>query len=124
MIAYAELGAETITDRFPELREQTEAETVDGEFLPHVVFGNVFNRLTEELLMRDGHLSDETLHRIFDMYEEFAAEGDEEVQNLVQVTLLEPLWDDKTIYDRAEKLLGEHTRELWNCIGSYLREPS
>lgn len=46
MIAYAELGAETITDRFPELKEQTEAETDDGEFLPHVVFWNVFNRLT------------------------------------------------------------------------------
>ena len=46
-----------------------------GEFLPHVIFAGVFDRLTAPLLMQDDHRKNKTLRRIFDMYEELASDG-------------------------------------------------
>ena len=115
--------AEFIIKRFPELNEQVEEMSVSGEFLPHVIFGNVFNQLTVSLLKRDDYLTNKTLNRIFDMYEELSSKGDDETQNLVQVTLLEYLWDERTTYDRALELIGDHTRELWNNIYAYISIP-
>ena len=124
MIKYQSLDAGFIVDRFPEAAEQVKQETRGyDEFLPHVVFGNVFNRLTVSLLERDGYSADGTLHRIFEMYEEMAAGGDDETRNLVQVTLLECLWDEKITFERAAGLLGERTKELWKDISSYLSAP-
>ena len=123
MIEYSELDAQFIINRFPELKEQVEKECGSGEFLPHVVFGNIFDPLTVSLLKQDDHAENKTLRRIFDMYEELSSEGDEETQNLVQVTLLEYLWDEKTTYNRALELIGERTKELWNYIYSYLIVP-
>ena len=37
------------------------------------------------------------LHRIFGKYEDLAVTGDKEIQNLLQVTLLEYLWDEKQL---------------------------
>ena len=124
MIEYSDLNAEFIIKRFPELKEQVEQEmSGSGEFLPHVIFGNVFNQLTVSLLKRDDYLTNKTLNRIFDMYEELSSKGDDETQNLVQVTLLEYLWDERTTYDRALELIGDHTRELWNYIYAYISIP-
>ena len=123
MIEYSDLNAEFIIKRFPELNEQVEEMSVSGEFLPHVIFGNVFNQLTVSLLKRDDYLTNKTLNRIFDMYEELSSKGDDETQNLVQVTLLEYLWDERTTYDRALELIGDHTRKLWNNIYAYISIP-
>lgn len=57
------------------------------------------------------------------MYEDMAANGDDEVKSLLEVSLLEYLWDEKKTYEKAMKLMGECTREIWNDIGSYLNEP-
>ncbi len=123
MIEYSKLNEEFIIKRFPELKEQVEEEMSGLGFLPHVIFGNVFNQLTVSLLKQDDYLINKTISRIFDMYEELSSNGDDETQNLVQVTLLEYLWDEKTTYDRALELIGEHTKELWNYIYNYLCIP-
>ena len=123
MTEYRELDACFITERFPELREQVGriADGPDG-FLPHVVFGDVFNGRTAALLKQDDYRTNSTLIRIFEMYEELAVDGDEDVRNLVQVTLLEYLWDEKITFDRAAELIGERTRGLWDGI-TWLKEP-
>ena len=123
MIEYNSLNEKFITDRFPELAELVSIET-DGydEFLPHVVFGNVFNGLAVSFLKLDGYRQSDTLKRIFDMYEELASQGDEETKDLVQVTLLEYLWDEKITYERAKELMGESTEKLWEQI-DYLNVP-
>ena len=124
MIQYSDLNKEFITDRFPELKEQVEEEIEYlNEFLPHVIFGNVFNPLTVTLLKQDDYSNNIILNRIFNMHEELSSNGDFETQNLVQVTLLEYLWDENTTYNRALELLGEHTKKLWNCIENYLSVP-
>lgn len=123
MIEYNSLNEKFITDRFPELAELVSIET-DGydEFLPHVVFGNVFNGLAVSFLKLDSYKQSDTLKRIFDMYEELSSQGDEETKDLVQVTLLEYLWDEKITYERAKELMGESTEKLWEQI-DYLNVP-
>ena len=123
MIYYENLNEKFITDRFPELTEKVNKET-EGyeEFLSHVVFGNIFNPLTVSLLKSDDFSTDQLLKRIFEMYEEMSSEGDAEVRNLVEATLLEYLWDEKKTYDRALKMMGEKTKELWDDI-NYLSVP-
>ena len=124
MIVYSDLNAEFIINRFPKLKEQVEKELKESDkFLPHVIFGNVFNQLTVSLLMQDDYSTDMTVRHIFEMYEYLSSDGDDEIKNLVQVTLLEYLWDEKTTYSRALELIGEHTKELWDEIHSYLHTP-
>ncbi|MCR5542454.1 MAG: hypothetical protein K6F71_16740 [Ruminococcus sp.] len=123
MIRYNDLNEKFITDRFPELAELVSIETEGyDEFLPHVVFGNVFNGLAVSFLKLDSYKQSDTLKRIFDMYEELALHGDEETKNLVQVTLLEYLWDEKITYERAKEFMGENTKKLWAQI-EYLSAP-
>lgn len=122
MISYDSLDAGFIAERFPELRERAE-KLADGEFLPHVVFGGVFNDMTISLLKRGDYSENEMLRRIFGMYEELASDGDEDVRDLVQTTLLERSWDEKAAYERAMEMMGERTRELWDCIAEYIAVP-
>lgn len=125
MIEYDKLNADFIIERFPELKAQVEEEMNElGEFLPHVIFGDVFNPLTVTLLKQEDYFTNSTLNRIFHMYEELSSQGDFETNNLVQVTLLEYLWDEKITYDRALELIGEHTKKLWDDIYSYIYIPS
>ncbi len=50
MIEYSSLNEDFIIKKFPELKQQV-LEEMDGfnEFLPHVIFGNVFNQLLVNL---------------------------------------------------------------------------
>jgi len=125
IIEYDKLNADFITERFPELKAQVEEEMNElGEFFPHVIFGDVFHPLTVTLLKQEDYFTNPALNRIFHMYEELSSQGDFETNNLVQVTLLEYLWDEKITYDRALELIGEHTKKLWNDIYSYIYIPS
>lgn len=124
MIEYASLNENYILQWFPELEKQVTEETEWlGEFLPHAVFGAVLNPLAVKLLLQDDYKTNTVLKRIFEMYEEMSSNGDLETQNLVQVTLLEPLWDDRTTFLRAAELIGEQTRAAWKDIASYIAAP-
>ena len=124
MIEYSTLNEDFIIQRFPELKKQVEEE-MEGldEFLPHAVFGNVFNPFVVKLLKQDDYKTNSTLKRIFEMYENLSSNGDFETQNLVQVTLLEYLWDEKITYERSMELMGEKTRVTWDNIYSYISVP-
>ena len=125
MIKYNELDGKYITDIFPEAEQQINDE-LDGlnEFLPHIIFGNVLNPIVIQLLKRDDYSNSKQLLQVFDMYEDFASSGDTETQNLLQVTLLEILWNEAITYERAMELMGEKTKEIWDYIYSYLLELS
>lgn len=124
MIEYCNLNERFLIRYFPELQDRIVKE-MDGfdEFLPHVIIGNVFNPLVVTLLKQDDYVTNELLNRILEMYENLSANGDAETQNLVQVTLLEYLWDEKITFNRALELIGEHTKELWNNIYKYIAVP-
>ena len=80
--------------------------------MPNVVFGKVFNPLAVSLLKQDTYLINDTLLRIFDMYEELSEHGDDRTKDLLRGTLLQYLWGDKTTFDRASEMIGEHTKAV------------
>lgn len=124
MIKYDELNSQFFTHRFPEFEEEIcKEEEWLGEFLPHCIFGDVLNEKVVKLLKKEDYLQNELLHRIFSMYEDFAVQGDEETQNLLEVTLLEYLWDERVTYERALELMGGGTKRVWGHIQGYLRIP-
>lgn len=124
MIRYEKLNIDFFISIFPEFEEEVHNEVEGvGEFLPHCVFANVLNPKVIELLKRDDYLENELLHRIFEMYEDFAVRGDEETQNLLQVSLLENLWDEKITYDRSLEIMGIGTKEIWDYIHNYILIP-
>ena len=124
MVKYNELDGKYITDIFSEAEQQINDES-DGlnDFLPHIIFGNVLNPIVIRLLKRDDYPENKKLLQVFDMYEDFASSGDTETQNLLQVTLLEILWNEAITYERAMELMGEKTKEIWDDIYSYLYIP-
>ena len=124
MIKYNELNSQFFSQRFPEFMEEIyKEEEFLGQFLPHCIFGDVLNEEIVKLLKQKDYLENQLLQRIFMMYEDFAVHGDEETQNLLQVTLLEYLWDEKVTYERALELMGDGTREIWEDIYRYIRIP-
>lgn len=123
-INYNSLNCDFLCGRFPELKEQIISENEWlGENLPHCLFGNILNPLVIGLLKQDVYKSDNLLERIFAMYEDFAEYGDTETKNLLQVTLLEYLWDEYITYSRALELMGRHTKEINKNIADYLSVP-
>ena len=124
MIKYKELNIDYLISIVPEYEEEIHDEVDSvGEFLAHCVFGDVLNPKVVDFLKKDDYLENELLHRIFKMYEDFAVAGDEETQNLLQVTLLEYLWDEKITYERAPDIMGTGTKAIWDCIQEYLFIP-
>ena len=109
---------------FPELQESFESQFVFwGNKNPpqHCFLGNVFNKLLSKLLLDEKDVK--TINKIFAFYEEMAKCCDEEVRNLLQVTLLEYLWDEKIIFQRAEKYMLPETKKINDLIGEYLNKP-
>ena len=125
MIKYKELSIDFLINIFPEFEKEIryEAEGLD-DFPAHCIFGNVLNSKVVEFLKREDYLENKMLHRIFRMYEDFAVAGDDETQNLLQVTLLEYLWDEKITYERSLELMGTGTKTIWDCIQKYILIPS
>lgn len=122
-IKYNSLDCDFLCGRFPELKEKicTENEWL-GENLPHCLFGNILNPLVAGLLKQDDYKTNPLLKRIFIMYENFAEYGDTETKNLLQVTLLEYLWDEYITYSHALELMGKYTRIINKNI-NYLTVP-
>ncbi len=109
----------------PELKEEIYAENEYlGENLPHCLFGNILNPLVVRMLRKDNFRENPLLIKIFEMYENLAIYGDMETRNLLQVTLLEYLWDEYLIYSRAVAMMGGKTREINEYISEYIRKPN
>ena len=124
MLNYSDLGPEMILSKFPELQKNVEEEIVfwEGDDIPnHCLYGNVFNHYLCDLLKEYRNIA--MIQRIFDFYEYLATEGDREIKNLIQVTLLEVLWDDVQIYKRALSFMGSNTLEINFKNLKYMREP-
>ena len=121
---YSDLTVQTILSYFPEFQKEIYNELSfwgDDEVPKHCLFGNCFNNNLKNLL--DYMKNIDLIRRIFKFYEYLATEGDDEVKNLLQVTLLEPLWDDSCIYRKALSFMGANTLAINSQILQYLNEP-
>lgn len=123
-ITYSMLNDEFLFTKLPELKEKIISENKYlGCNLPHSLYGNILNLEVVSLIKKDGYKKNELLLKIFDLYEQMAEYGDDEVKNLLQVTLLEYLWDDYTVYNRSLELMGKNTLKINNEISKYMYIP-
>lgn len=77
------------------------------EVLPHYIFGSVVTSYTVDSLNNNIEESKE----LFRFFNEMAV-GDEYVQNVLVVSLLEPLITERDIIDQAKLLMSETTKQL------------
>lgn len=110
---------------FPNLKQLIDSEMDTFECYrpgPHVLYGNILNPNVKKILE---HEEDQAaLKQIFSFYEELAISEDEEVRNLLQVTLLEALWDERTTYKKACKYMQPMTKLINLLIYDYFNEPT
>jgi len=120
---------DTINDilirRFPELSSlfQEQFEFWNGEEIPpHCFYGDVLNHYVTELLRENKN--PQQIDKIFNFYEELASSDCWEIRNILQVTLLEYLWDEKPVYRNALKNMKPNTLILNNEIAAYFNKPA
>lgn len=95
---------------FPE-HEQTYREHIDfhGELLGHVFFGDAINLPLTQLLKENRDI--ENIQKYIDFINHMYKTGDEAVQNIVEVTILEYLGDDKKVLKNAFYFFSEDIRK-------------
>ena len=99
--------AQALIVRFPAKQALLDQHMADyGELLPHVFFAQAINEPLIRLLRENGRRS--TIRLYCDFIEEMRLSGDDEVKNVVDVTILERLADDPAV---------------WKRFGAYLSEP-
>ena len=93
----------------------------NGEILNHVFFGECSEQF---IILIEEETNVEGIQELFEFFEKMASCGDQDVQDLLQVTVLESFWDENKILTRAEKLMGPQTKLINNNISDYLGRPS
>ncbi len=109
---YDNLITEFIVE-FPELKERADKESKwwnEEVPLVHVFFGDVLAPFlkTELISLENPRL----LNRIFQFLEKMAVSYDEGVQEVLGVTILEWLGDDKKRLEIARKMMGPNTLKM------------
>lgn len=110
--------AEQVIKRFPVLKADVlrvaQEEGVGNEALNelgiHLLFGDVFNPCIVRLLA--DRVTATSIRAAFDFLEELAASEDEQLTEVVAVTVCERLGDDEDILHSAVQEMGPHTRAL------------
>lgn len=103
---------------FPHLEKEVEVFLSSDGKLYHVLYEEILCPYVNDLLQND---SENELKSVFDFYEKLAVCEDDEVKNLLQVTLLENLMDNKKLYKKAEKYMHTNTRLICKSIEKYLK---
>ncbi|MBT3362768.1 MAG: hypothetical protein HN929_13345 [Chloroflexi bacterium] len=109
---YENLNIELIK-RFPELADAAKKvfAWMQGEKPgPHIFYGDFLNPLLIEELSTLNN--PEFIDKIFEFLEEMALSDDVEIQNVVIVTVLEQLGDDKNILNRARTFMRGRTTQF------------
>jgi len=110
--------------RFPELTSLCEEQINlwgSKDIPPHCFLGDVLNGYITELLRINS--DKQQINKIFKFYEEMANSNDEYIKNLLQVTLLEYLWDEDMVFNNALKYMQLKTKEINREIALYLKPP-
>ena len=115
-----ELFAEYFVQRFPEYTNELKFHLEEyGELLGHVFFGVIINSQIVQLLRTDSNPARTKL--MLDFVNELYLEGDDECKNIVVVTILEYLGDDKEVLKKAldylDLELQEESRRVERFLG-------
>lgn len=102
-----------LVEAVPELQPQYLAELEWwGEDKPgvHIIFGDIFNPYLISLIKSDSQ--QETLIHIFYFLEKLANHENEQIQEVVAVTVCERLGDESEILMKARQYMGRKTLEM------------
>ncbi len=105
-----------LIDRFPEVFDLYENEYESELRWPHVIYENYFVRYIKRVL-RSG--SEQTAG-IFEFLEDMATSADQEVRNLLQVSVLEALADRDDTRKLMQPLMGPETRKIYEKLHNYM----
>ena len=124
MIYYAQLTSQYLLKTFPEFKKEINAQTAFlEEELPHCIYADVLNPFLLGYFKKPNSNDTELVERIFGFYEDLAVNGDSETKSLLQVSLLEPLWDHRESYSGAQKFMENETKVIFDSISAYLNIP-
>ena len=85
---------------FPQYQADYEEHLQDySEILGHVFFGNLINQPLSELLRKN--IEEQIIQKYIDFIERMYSYGDDDVKNIVEVTILEYLGDDNAVLKNA-----------------------
>lgn len=109
-----EFFAQDLVRRFPEHQAAYEDHLrAYGEVLGHVFFCEI-NPVLSGLLRENQDQA--RIRRYMDFLEEMYREGDGDVRNIVEVTILEYLGDDETVLRRAFHYFSEELMEASQAV--------
>lgn len=95
---------------FPEFEIDFKQHIEDyEEILLHVFFGETLNEKLIELL-RDEKIHKDEISKIFNFLEKVAVEGDLDTKEVLTVTILERLGDNKKLLETSYKYMGKNTK--------------
>ena len=89
---------------------------------PYVFWETVLNPFVRDLLYLN--LNKQLILKVFNMYEDMAKSNDEDVNDLLIVSLLEYLWDDLQLYNISQQYMHKNTKELFDSLALYMRKPT
>ena len=130
MYTYAEIVNELLAE-FPEISKNYEEEitwikdTFQGQDTEGqtVYFDRCFCDYIGRLLV-DESQDDIKIEKIFAFLEDMAVREDQEVRNLLQVTVLEYLRSWYLLQNESEKRMLPETKKIFDRVKSYLEEPA
>lgn len=130
MYTYAEIVNELLAE-FPEISKNYEEEitwikdTFQGQDTEGqtVYFDRCFCYYIGRLLV-DESQDDIKIEKIFAFLEDMAVSEDQEVRNLLQVTVLEYLRSWYLLQNESEKRMLPETKKIFDRVKSYLEEPA
>ncbi len=120
---YEELQ-QILCKRFPQLASKfLQCFDIFGEDCldPYILSYEVWNPYVLDLLRSEDDT--QALQEVFVFYEELAISDDEEVRNFLQVALLEALWDEKVVLEKAYTYMFSETRKANEAIREYFLYP-
>ena len=130
MYSYSEI-VDILLKEFPEISEQYAKETawLKDTFQNQeskgqtIYFDRCFCDYIGHLLV-DECQDNIKIEKVFTFLEDMAVSEDQEVRNLLQVTVLEYLRSWYLLQSRSEKLMLPETKKIFDCVKSYLQEPA
>lgn len=121
---YNQLTSQYLLNLFPEFKTEINAQvSFLGEELPHCIYANVLNPFLKRYFKTPNSTDEGLVERIFNFYEDLATNGDFDTKCLLEVSLLEPLWDHKESYIGALRFMKGETKLIFDGLSIYLDSP-
>jgi len=98
-----------ILDEFKDMKSVLQEHIeFNEELLPHVFFGECTGIFIDYI----NEDNSQVLQKLFRVFEIMATQGNDDVVNILCVTILERLGDDRKVLNTSRKYMGKETRKL------------